>query len=60
MLEAAMESGSENDVAVIVKYARSAAPDERRQAGEDRRRLAQPRRMKKARPRSARPISSIW
>lgn len=27
MLEAAMESGNENDVAVIVKYARSAAPD---------------------------------
>lgn len=27
MLEAAMESGNESDVAVIVKYARSAAPD---------------------------------
>lgn len=27
MLEAAMESGNENDVAVIVKYARTAAPD---------------------------------
>ncbi len=27
MLDAAMESGNENDVAVIVKYARSAAPD---------------------------------
>ncbi len=27
MLEAAMESGNENDVAVIVKYARDAAPD---------------------------------
>jgi putative salt-induced outer membrane protein len=27
MLEAAMESGNENDVAVIVKYARNAAPD---------------------------------
>jgi len=27
MLEAAMESGSESDVAVIVKYARTAAPD---------------------------------
>lgn len=27
MLEAAMESGNESDVAVIIKYARSAAPD---------------------------------
>jgi hypothetical protein len=60
MLDAAMESGSENDVATIVKYAKLRRPGSA-EAGEDRVRLAQaPPDEEGAAASCARPISSIW
>ncbi len=60
MLDAAMQSGSEGDVAVIVKYARNAASGERRPRGQDRDGLAQRSPRARRIARSARRTSSIW